>query len=512
MSNSKITEDFKTEIFQDESYLAALFWQYPEFYSLYSPDKISDSTFLNPIWGFYFDIGRKMADQGLLVFDDKVTYRTVEECGKMSDYESYNGYQTIKELMVEVTYSKDNFETYFDNVTSHSAQFYMLKELAGLFGNKVVQPIPGSKYNYKEMSANQLWQYWNDKVNTIGKNVGNPYEVYNLLEGLEEMLEDIDENPDMGLPFFQSKKMTDICLGWAHGCVTINASFSGKGKTSLMINKLIMSCIEHNEKVMIIANEEGIKEFRRNLLITAMGNGTKDSINRQKLISGKLTPEEKDKVKKAIEWIRQLCSDKGLIKFAALDVYTIENVKKIVTYWANRGYKRLIIDTGKPSDGGGQGDRWERFADDFKDIHKLTRANGGGLNLATWVNVQLADSAARQRFLDSYALAECKKIKNEASVLFLGRPVWDDEYAGGANQILVYNYVPDPVSGGVIRKEETLESTKDGWDQQYYLLFTDKNRRGKSNDTGLHILVFHVDYNSNRWREIGWTIIPKTFK
>lgn len=509
--SSKIADDLRSEVLQDEASLTGLFWQYPELYTLYPEDKVNTKTFLNPVWRFFFGIGRIMADKGLQVFDDIVTHRTVQECGKETEYlGEYRGYPTIKEMMDEMKHSRDNLDAHYAKVMKYA----MIRDLIGLFGTKVVVPPPGSNYDYRAMTGDELYHYWNDKLNQVVKDIGNSYEVYDLLDGLEEMIEEIDENPDVGLPFYQSKKMTDISLGWAHGCVYINASFSGKGKTSLMMNKVVLSCIEQNEKLLIVANEEGIKEFRRNLLVTLMGNGTKEYVNRQKFLQGNLSTDEKDKMKRAVQWVRELCGDKGLIKIAVLDTYTIDNVKKIVTHYANRGYTRLIIDTGKPSDGGGNGDRWERFADDFKDIHKLTRANGGGLNLATWVNVQLADAASYQRFLDRTALAECKKIKNEASVVFLGRPLWDDEYEGGAHQLQVYYYKPNELdpNGPPVRDEKYLERMKDNWEQHYYLLFTDKNRRGKSNDTGLHVLVFSVNWNSNRWTEVGWAIVAKTNK
>ncbi|WP_214607218.1 hypothetical protein, partial [Mycobacterium tuberculosis] len=132
---------------------------------------------------------------------------------------------------------------------------------------------------------------------------------------------------------------------------------------SLMFNKVIMACIENHEPLLVIANEQSVQEFRQMLLVTAMGTGTRKTIKRQ--------------------------------------------------------IRRVIVDTGKPSEGSGEMPRWERFTEDMKELYKLARKNGGGLDLALWVNTQLADSAIKQRFLNEYALGESKKAKNEASVLFL---------------------------------------------------------------------------------------------
>lgn len=184
----------------------------------------------------------------------------------------------------------------------------------------------------------------------------------------------------------------------------------------------------------------------------------------------------------------------------------MNDVKKLIRYYANRGIRRVLIDTGKPSEGDASLARWERFTEDMKEIYKLARPNGGGLNLAVWVNVQLADNALSHRFLNEHALGDSKKIKNEVSVLFMGRTIWDDEYHDGKNALEVFNYKYDPkhpfAKNGYVKEMVKLERGK-----TYYLLFTSKNRRGSDNKTGQPVIVFEVDFNSNRWTEAGQTYV-----
>jgi len=321
--------------------------------------------------------------------------------------------------------------------------------------------------------------------------------------------------------------MTNICNGWAHGCLYINGGFGGSGKTSETFNKIIMSCIEHKEKLLVIANEQSIDDFTQMLIINAMSAGNNDFINRQRLNEGNFTEEEREKFERAIQWLEQITEgDEKLIAFVFMNEYKMDDVKKIVTHYANRGYKRVLIDTGKPGDDiSNSGNRWERFADDFKALYKLARPNGGGLNLAVWANVQLADTALGQRFLNEYALAESKKIKNEADVLFLNRVMWQDEYEGGDNELKVYKWVKhgepaftdweskiytivedDGLFGNDSDKpyRKVVFTIKPG-EHIHYLKFTAKNRRGKDNKTGQDVLVQRVDFNSNRWIEVGWT-------
>ena len=183
-----------------------------------------------------------------------------------------------------------------------------------------------------------------------------------------------------------------------------------------------------------------------------------------------------------------------------MENYIMEDVKKIIRYHANRGIRRVIIDTSKVSENRGAKERWSSFGDDYRELYKLARPDGGGLNLSLWTNVQLADSALNRRYLDETSLAEFKGIKNEASVLFLMRPVWDDEYEGGSKALKITQYKQNKDKTGYITEEFQLQR-----DSLYYLLFTAKNRRGMSNDTGQDVLVFKPNFNYNTWEEVGYT-------
>jgi intein/homing endonuclease len=287
--------------------------------------------------------------------------------------------------------------------------------------------------------------------------------------------------------------------------------------TSFAMSKVIMSCVKHSERLLIIANEMSIHEYKKLLLITIMGNEMYEwlqskgynGFHRQNIDKGNFSEEDKTKLKEATSIIKKITNNKhDYIKFVPLDIYTISNVEKTIRYYANRGYKRLIIDTAKPTEGG-KGERWIQFTEDFERIYKLARPNGGGLNLAVFTTVQLADAMVKQRFLDETCLGDAKKIKNVASVTWHMRSVWDDEFKDGKREIKVRQYRK---SSNLPKGYETLEFTLEkSSNYTYMLLFTSKNRRGMSNDTGLDVLVFKVSFNRNSWQEIGWTKIYKDY-
>ncbi|MEK5036226.1 replicative DNA helicase [Paenibacillus sp. FSL R7-0302] len=516
VKSDKYLDIMREEVLIPEAYLTALFWNNPEQYIFYPEEKINTKTLLNTPWAFYFGLGRKMQQAGVKIFDDISIMKHVKELNVMERFEKYGGFDTVREVMEEVEGFEPNLEAYYSEIKKYA----MLRNLGGLFGDKVYEK--NGKYDYHKIDKEDLYLYWFDKVNQLGLDGDAKFEEHFLLEGLDEDIEEWDATPDIGLPFYNSSRMTKICTGFDYGNLYIYGGFGGSGKTAMSFNKVVMSCIENEEKLLIIANEQGIKEFKKLLLTTALGI-KKEYLYRQRLNEGSFTEEEKRKLSNAIEFIKAFSKqgeDKNNSKLVALvfmEDYIMGDVKKIIRHYANRGYKSVMIDTGKPSDGNAAQARWEVFTEDFKELYKLCRPNGGGLNLRMWVNVQLADNALTRRFLNEHAFGESKKIKNEASVVFMGRNVWDDEYEGGDSEIKAWNYRPktkddhfaEEDERGYVKEEFTLkrfwtDEKGNTYPNQYYLIFTPKNRRGRDNKGGQPVLIMQSNFNNNSWHEVGW--------
>ena len=470
----------------------------------FTDEQLNSNCFLNDIWKFYFGLIKGLHDKNINIVDDITVKNYVLEIGKDDKYKEYGEFNTIKEIMDEVKNKEDNLHSYYANIKKYE----LLKKLVELFGKKVVQNE--GNYDYHKMTKEQLYLYWDDKMNQLSIDGEIKYDEYFLLEDLDFQIDEWDKNPNLGLPFFKSNKMSEICDGWAKGCFYILGGFSGSGKTSLAFNKIVMSAIQNQEKTLIIANEQSINEYRKILFSTAIGEGLRREgknhdlyFKRQRMNKGNFTEEEKRILKDAKKWINDLINGKeNLIAFVFMESYEINDVKKIIKRYANRGYKRLLVDTGKPSEGTVSHNRWAEFYEDMKEIYKLTRPNGGGLNLSTWVNVQLSDSALKQRFLNEHALGESKKIKNEADVLFLMRNVWSDEREGEKKELKCIKWIPTNDPNHFEKEYFALPK-----EQPYFLLFTSKNRRGKDNKTGLNQLILKPNFNFNTWDEIGWTTV-----
>lgn len=520
-----------TESYNKEAMLVGILWNRPDLFDIYNEEKLNKKTFGNAIWAFYMGVARKLHRDGFQVFDDISVQGVVSELKLEDKFEKYGGYALIEELMEENKGKEDNFEGYYDEVKKYA----LLREYYRLFGEKVIEIT--DKYNYKNLTRNEISMYWNDRLNNIDiEHNETSIVAYNLLADLDSFVEELDINPDLGMPFYRGRKLTDIINGWDYGTLSIIGAFSGNGKSSFVMEKLIMSCIVEKQKLAIIANEMDLAQYRKMLLITIMGTEMYEKFkehfgdqrirfNRKSINKGNFTEEEKTKLKFAIQWIREKISDsetgemnESLIKLIPLEEYTMDNVEKVVKKFARRGYQRWVVDTAKPSEGGGNKERWRVFVEDFDRLYKLARKDGGGLNLAMFATVQQADTYVGKYWLNEQCLADGKKIKNVADLVWHLRPVHPQEYEGGANELEVINW---------IRKSEDMFNNDEGVDDDvsfqtddgttlmkqkvtlkqgkvYYLLFTSKNRRGMTNLTGLDVLVLEVDFNANRWKEIGY--------
>lgn len=507
------TEDIlKKEIISQEGLIVGLMWNHPDIYNSYSKDKFSQKHFGNKVYGFFLELGRYMNEKGISILDDISTSQAISELNYSSHYEKYGGFECVNELKDEAKHKKDNFDSYLKDIK----KYYIMRELREIYGEKVI--TKEGKYDYKKMTAEQIISYWQDKVNHLSMNLDSQIVDFDLLEGLDELIVQLDTKPDIGRPYYNSELLTEINSGRGDGTVTLLSAFSGNGKTSWMVEKIIMSCIEREEKLAIIANEMSIKDYQKMLLITIIGAelyGKFDNkgFNRKNINKGNFTEVEKKKLFAASDWVRDKVKNSKIIKFIPMENYTMDNVEKVVRYWANRGYSEWVIDTAKPSmSGGSDQKRWERFVEDSERLYQLARKDAGGLNLIMHWNVQNADEALKMRYLDERCLADGRKIKNVVDTSFHMRPVWEDEYKDKKKQITFYKWGVDEFKGdGTFIKKPIKKDPHPVEGKVYFAVFCSKNRRGMSNLTGLDPLIFKVNFNSNRWVEVGFAEIEKDY-
>lgn len=481
----------------NEAYFAGLLWADPfNHYAEYG-DAISQDEFIHDVWGFYYEIGRRMYSDGVKTFDDITVHTKIKEYGVESEFEEYGKMRPIDDAVNIVKDNVDNISYYYETIKKN----YTIKQLYLLFGEKVL--INKGKYDFNKMTREQLSMFWQDKVNKVSLDNVNRYEAENLYIDPDLFIKKLEEESADMLPYFNSFLLNSISQGVPRGHVTMIGGFGGTGKSSITAEKFVMSCVANKEKTMVVLNEEDAQAFRQKIVLTILFHEFKTGFDRKRMVNGKLTEDDKNKIRMAFKRMHELTDEnEGLIKIIFMEKYVIKDLEKIVRFWANRGYTNLLIDTHKVSDESKHEARWQTFVEDMKSIYRWTRKNAGGMNLRTLVTFQLADSAIKNRYLDFEAIGEGKASKNEASIMYMFRVAWSDEYKDEKKQLLCYKNKKSEITGEWEKEEFFLEKGK-----IYYLWFTPKNRFGKDNDTGQPVLIIEPNFNANAFYEIGWTFV-----
>jgi len=489
----------KAEI--NEAYFVGLLWANPfDAYSEYS-DNISEDEFIHDVWSFYYELGRRMFGDGIKTFDEITVAKYVKDLGVEKEFKEYGARNTIDDAVNIVKDNSDNIDYYYETIKKN----YIVRQLYLLFGQKVL--LKRNKYNYEAMTREQLVSFWNDKINGISLGSVNNYEAENLYIEGDEFIRKLEEESAEMLPFFNSYSMNTITQGVARGHVFMWGGFGNSGKSSIMADKFVMSCITNKEKLVIVLNEEDAQSFRQKIVLSILNHEFKTGFDRKRMVNGKLQESDRELIRKAFKKMAELIDDdESLIKVIFMEKYVMKDLEKIIRFWANRGYINLLIDTHKVSDDSTHSARWETFVEDMKTIYRLTRKNAGGCNLRTVVTFQLADSAIKSRYLGFDAIGEGKGAKNEASTVMMFRPAWSDEYEGEKKELECYKLKKNEKSGGYDKEYFKLEKGK-----TYYLFFTPKNRFGSNNENGQPIMVVEPAFHRNAFYEKGWTFVAKDY-
>ena len=496
----------------NENYFVGLLWaepdvNYTEYQSIIEPEHL-----IHEVWRFYYQLGKQMYLDGVKKFDPITIQMKVKEYGIETQFDKFGGLDTIDDSVSLVKANSENIEYYAEEVQRN----YIIRQLYSTFGEKIF--VPKGKYNYSKLNKEQLVKYWQDKVNQISLMTMGNSQVENLIIDSDEFIKNLKEDASNMLPFYKSNMLNSITQGMAQGHVMMIGSFGNMGKTSFIAEKIVMSYIVNKEKAIVVLNEESANDFRQKIVISILNHelqGVK-GFDRKRLVNGKLTPEDEEKIHMAFDKMKELTEgDDAQIKVVFMDQYDIDELENIVRYHANRGYDNLLIDTHKVSDNSKHDQRWVSFVEDAKQIYRFTRKEAGGANIRTVLTFQLADSHIRDRFLTANAMSEGKASKNEASVVLMFRPIFSDEYEGGKHELKVHKWRPKTEDEKILNPKDTKPYVKEEFGLEkgkiYYLLFTPKNRFGNNTDNGQEVLVLEPNFNFNTFQEVGWTYVDKDF-
>lgn len=452
-------------------------WQEPDLIDDYSKTIINGKDIVTPDGMLYYGLITQLRKLGYENFDHATLHTFLSDKDELrKDYEGRGGYTTVNEIKSLI--KSDNIATYYDELVKNNMLISLHQE-----GFNVMEDID----KFKQMTSEDVYNYYDYKLNNICVGKVEKLKAENLSEGYEEYIDEWDKGTMTG--FRVGFPMLNYRLMGVHKKnLLLHLAHIGNGKTTSSILFYILPAIESGENVCIIANEQGISEFRQMILSTVVFNKIKyKNMNRQKFIKGDFSPDERKAMIAGAEWLKKC---EGKIIFIETADYSIGNVKKIVKKYSKLNYGLFIFDTLKPNVE--SNDRaWAEFSEVAKELFILAKKE----DVAIVATAQLSAESMSRRFLDLSCVGKSRAIAETATQVVMFRSLTREEKEG---KVKAYVYNKDRNYEDA-RREIELDPMKD-----YIVLFTPKNRFG---DIGPQI-IYERNMSFNTMYEIGYADIP----
>ncbi|MNH98287.1 hypothetical protein D3C73_510060 [compost metagenome] len=438
-----------------------------------------------------------MYENGIRTFDDTTTYSFLTsrpvETGKKSYFEYYNqygGYSSIEEIKEECQNDKSNDDYHFSEIQKYeSLRKFQAESLIDVTNKELVTKLT-------KMTLKQMQSFFQYKTGSIFShiNCGEIVE-YNLADDLDLAIDKMNQGEAMGLPLHDSPRLNKKIKGWRKGELYYLVLSSGVGKSSIAMEKFVLSLYENQQRGMMFTNEENVWKSRNLLLATVSSKKLSKPINREKLSEGHFDEATIEKLKNARDWIWQYPRD--LVKFYDLKKYRVEDVLTKINMMRPLNYQYGLLDTFKPDNSANETARWEAFSSSAQSIFDCIKPEANNLGMLATVQLKIGKE---YRFLDLSAIGKSLEIVEVASVVLMGRLLYADEMPGQKEEVFAYNWEKSDFDGKWHKKEYKLDPEK-----TYMILFIAKNRNGDVSEQ----IIYEVNYGINSFKEVAYAQMGK---
>ena len=462
-----------------EANIVSIIYKNPELLHQY---KLTVNDFSNNTWRVYFEIARD-----LIVNEKKVTLTDVD-VGLYLDkhpklaakYEEYGGYDTIESAGTYV--QEENFDGYVIDLHKWNAVLQMIYQ--GF-------PVKSKLSAYCDMSAEEIYQEYEGRLNHIFANLDNEVKSYNALTDLHELVDKLNEGEEVGLPIMSPMLNKEIG-GLRLGNIYSFTGASGAGKSTVLINYILPRIIETNQRVCMFINEEDINKVRKELLLYCCTNILKHPIKKVQLRDGNFDDETLATLHKAASWLESQDKNHN-ITVIPLEKYTVDIVLKLIKKYKNLfGIDYFILDTFKESSDSPD-EAWKTMLKDSVKLYDLIKP--AGLNVCLVMSMQTAKSSLRNRHLTNADIGQSKSVVDVFSVSILFRRAEPDEYHGEKRELKGYRWEGSSKIPFYLEK-----------DNYYLIFFIGKNRFG---NTDQYSIVTKVDLSTNEFIDVGYCVVPE---
>lgn len=467
-----------------EANIVSILWKNLDLY--YTYDNIDLKSFSDNVWKVYWQIGFDIVvKENKKSLDDITVGLYLEKHPKLKQkYEEYGGYDTIDKSKEYVNI--DNINGYVNELHKWNA---VLKLLAKRF------PVYDKLNEFVDMTAEEIYDQWEAQLNHIFINVEGEIKSYNIADGIDELIEELDQGIAVGLPYHNLPMTTKETGGMLCGNITLIGGLSNVGKTTFTRNSIIQSIIDNDEKIVIMLNEDGLKKWQREFLVFVANNILKKDLQKYIVRDGKYSPEVKEILYKSAEWIKKQKEDRK-ITIIPFPKWSTMKAIQVMKKYASMGVSHFLIDTFKNDAGKDYDNAWSHMMQKMVDLYDIIKPEQKNLHLTCTFQLEKGKTA-RQRYYAQDNIGISKNIVDPASTCIMIRNLFEDEYPDGKNELKVYR-----LEG---KNKKTKIPVTLNKDKTYQIVFIIKNREGSANQ--YQVIIEH-DMARNIIKEVGITNVP----
>jgi len=465
-----------------EANIVSLLWKTPELF--FSNEKLELDDFDENMWKVYFEIAKDIIIKENKVLDEITVNFYLEKHKKLEKkYSEYGGYDGISSTYAHL--KEENMDGYVEELRKWQAVIKMLKKRF---------PVAHRISEFVDMSASEIYEEHEAILNDVFINVDEKVKTYSITDGLDELIDKLDQGIEVGLPLDNLPMLTKEIGGFRDGEILLVSGVSGVGKSTLLRNTLIPSCIKFEEKVLFMLNEENLKKFQSEMLVWVANNVYKEELQKYTVRDGNYSDEDKELLRKCAKWIKDKVN-KRIITIVPLTNYTTAKAVKIVKKYCSLGITKFVLDTFKADSDIGNRKPHEVMPMKMVEIFDTVKEESKNVHIS--IILQLTKASTKKRYLTNDDIGMFKNVVDPVAVSIMARAMFEDEYEGGVNELKVYHMGESSGKSKI--------QTKIHKERHYQIIFITKNRNGASQDK--QIVIEH-DLGKNTIKEVGFCYCP----
>lgn len=464
-----------------EANVVATFWKFPEV--MYDFRDIELESFHTNTWRVYWQIVHDIfVEQKKEVVDELTVNFYLEKHLKLKEkYEEYGGYDTI--IKAGSYIKKENIVGYVLELQKWNAVYEM---------NKQGFPVKNKLSDFADMSLDEIYAVLQAQINnTFLKHSDSLNKSYDISDDLDQLIEDLQSGSEVGLPYYEMPLLNQQTGGCMLGNITLIGGVTNAGKSTFVRDVHIPSLIKHNEKCVIMINEEDLSRLQRELIVWYVNNELHFELHKYVLKEGVWNEETRAYINMAVEWLKSM-KEQHLLTVIPFKTFTTSNAIKVINKYSALGVKYFILDTFKADSTSGANENI-RIQMNQNMIALYDTVKTANKNVHLLCTFQLNKASVRMKKYDLDCVGEAKSVMDVASTGIMMRKLFDDE----REDLKVYQDEID-AQGIVHQKIIPLDPRK-----RYQVFFVVKSREGSTDRQ----IVAEVDFSKNIYKEIGYCYI-----